>query len=93
MRLNNTLAFAVQFNRFSQEFHIPGPELAQMISLARASVKAYERDDTKKEQELAGLVEQIAANFGCKVSWPGLWPTIGRLDATAEVTQMLPSYD
>lgn len=67
---------AIEFARFSQEYGIPPAELGQMVDKAMRSKRAYEAGLSAQEQRLGGEVEQIAAQYGCKVTWPGLWPMV-----------------
>lgn len=91
MRLSKPIAYAIQFARFSVEMGIPAADLGQMVAAAVASVRAYERDDSKKEHEHGEAVEKIAAMFGCEVDWPGLWPCVQK-KGNPRSNQLLPAY-
>lgn len=90
MRLNKKLAFAVELSVFSERFGIPMNDLAQMIAAANASARAWERDDDEREQKMGTVVEEIAAKYGCKIDWPGLWPTVAKKGCGES---LLPSYN
>jgi hypothetical protein len=76
VRLSKPLIFAIRFAKFSVDYGIPAPDLAQMIAAANASKAAYERDDSASESRHGARVEEIATRYGCRVDWPGLWPCI-----------------
>lgn len=71
---------------------IPAPALGQMIAEAKASANAYARNDSKGEQKHGGRVEEIAAEYGCEVDWPGLWPCIQK-KGDPRSNRLLPAYE
>ncbi len=84
-----TILFAVQFARFCTEFKIDPSDLSRMIEAARASKRAWENNNPKREWQQADIVEAIADKYGLKVDWPGLWPTIKNADGRED---LLPIY-
>ena len=76
INLPNDLALAVRIAVFAERHGIPARDVCQMIAHARRSKSAYERDDSAAEQRHGAAVESIAAEYGCKVDWPGLWPCV-----------------
>ena len=76
INLPNDLALAVRIAVFADRHGIPAREVCQIIAYARRSKAAYERDDSEMEQKYGELVEIVAAEHGCKIDWPGLWPCL-----------------
>jgi hypothetical protein len=77
VRLNYELLGKVSFAKFCIEHQITDPgKLAQMIAYARRCATACERDDSKKEEKYAKVVELLGKELGFEVYWAGLWPTL-----------------
>ena len=80
-RMNQTLTYAVRFAQFAAEHKLHPRDLAELVTLINASVRAYERADSydgmKRYNKATDAVDAKAKEIGLQIDWPGLYPTVG----------------